>query len=213
MKELDLKNNLAKRVNEADLFSKRFGSFNKSDYEVLMFTVYLDCLEHEARDYEISEILGIPESKVRTLRVKSQLQYPRDIKWEEELISAINHGFYDPNQKTATISVENPSVRNYIRYKVEEKIGTVNISLNTKKVILPLEFILLLAAITEDDTENTLKLLHSKLLECGVNDINDGNFRNRYLKKVNNMSSVLTDISIIFVNGKPILDSLIKLIG
>lgn len=89
MNDSILKENLANRINEAKLFTKDFGSFSKADYEVLMFTVFLDCIEGEPKDYEISIQLGIPESKVRSLRLKSQLQYPRDIKWEENLVTAI----------------------------------------------------------------------------------------------------------------------------
>ena len=36
---------LQNRIQESELFSKRFGTFSKSDYEVLMFTIYLDSLD------------------------------------------------------------------------------------------------------------------------------------------------------------------------
>ena len=58
---------LTNRIEEAELFTKRFGSFSKADYEVLMFTIYLDSLCGEVRDYDISIDLGITESKVRNL--------------------------------------------------------------------------------------------------------------------------------------------------
>lgn len=44
MNQKKLKDNLYNRIVEAKLFTNQFGSFNKADYEVLMFTVYLDFL-------------------------------------------------------------------------------------------------------------------------------------------------------------------------
>ena len=58
MKKLNEK--LPALIERSGLFTNRFGSFNKSDYEVLMFTAYLDSLdENEINDYEISIDLGI----------------------------------------------------------------------------------------------------------------------------------------------------------
>ena len=37
-----LNDHLLTRIEQSELFTNRFGSFNKSDYEVLMFTAYLD---------------------------------------------------------------------------------------------------------------------------------------------------------------------------
>lgn len=49
-----LQENLLNRIEGAQFFTNRFAFFNKTDYEVLMFTVFLDCLEGEPRDYDIS---------------------------------------------------------------------------------------------------------------------------------------------------------------
>ena len=49
----NLASNSLKRMQEADLFTRRFGSFSKTDYEVLMFTIFLDSLPTPLRDYDI----------------------------------------------------------------------------------------------------------------------------------------------------------------
>ena len=90
---------IVERVQEAEVFTRKFGSFSKSDYEVLMFTVYLDSLKEPVRDYDISITLGITESKVRSLRVRSQLLYPRDFDWKEELAKSIENGYYNKETK------------------------------------------------------------------------------------------------------------------
>ena len=212
MDNTKLQANLLNRIEEAQLFTNRFASFNKADYEVLMFTVFLDCLEGDTRDYDISIALGIPESKVRTLRVKSQLQYPREIRWEEKLVTAIEHGSYDPITKMITISIEDPSVRNRIRYEVESKYGTVNLSLNNKQLILPVESFLILAACAEEDTGATIKKLNKELKKSKIGEIEKGNLKSRFLKDVDDVGSLVGNLGSIFTTGTAIISVVAKLI-
>jgi len=212
MDSMKLQENLLSRIEEAKLFTNRFGSFNKADYEVLMFTVFLDCLEDDVRDYDISIALGIPESKVRTLRVKSQLQYPREIKWEEKLVTAIEHGSYDPITKMITISIEDPSVRNRIRYEVESKYGIVNLSLNNKQMILPVESFLILAACAEEDTDATIKRLNTELKKSKIGEIEKGNLKSRFLKGVDDVAALVGNLRSIYTSGAVIVGVVSKLL-
>ena len=116
----NLASNSLKRMQEADLFTRRFGSFSKTDYEVLMFTIFLDSLPTPLRDYDISIALGITESKVRNLRIKSQLMYPRNLDWTKELAKSIEHGYYDRVTDQITVTFEDPSIQNLIKNKIEE---------------------------------------------------------------------------------------------
>ncbi len=205
-------NKLVALIQESELFTKRFGSFNKSDYEVLMFTVFLDSVEKDIRDYDISIALGIPESKVRLLRVKSQLQYPREIHWVEQLTTALEHGFYDDGM--ITITIENPSARNRIRYEVESKFGTVNLSLNSKQLVLPVESFLLLAACAEEDTKSVLKKLNKQIEsnEEIKGKIQKENVRVRLFRNVSNMGELLQSILTVYTYGRPIIEAIIQLI-
>lgn len=213
MNDSILKEKLAKRINEAKLFTKDFGSFSKADYEVLMFTVFLDCIEGEPKDYEISIQLGIPESKVRSLRLKSQLQYPRDIKWEENLVTAIEHGTYDRTTKMITVTIEDPSVRNMIRFEVESRFGTVNLSLNSKHLVLPVESFLILAACAEKDTDETLKKLNKELKKSKLGEIEKGKLKNRVLKTVSDIGSVLGSVTNVYTAGAAIIVAVSSLIS
>lgn len=119
-KLLNIENHIAMRISEAKLFSNKFGSFTKTDYETLMFTAYLDSLPDEPiYDYLISQQLGITESKVRNLRIKSQLVYPKEVCWKEVLASAIKTGSYNEMENTLTITIEDPSCHAKIRYEIE----------------------------------------------------------------------------------------------
>ena len=210
----NLSENLYKRVQEARLFTNRFASFNKSDYEILMFTVYLDCLKDEdVTDYDISIELGMPESKVRNLRVKSQLQYPREIKWVDKLTNAIQHGVYDSVQKQIIITIEDPSVRNRIRHEIESHYGTVNLSFNTKQLVLPVESFLLIAACAEENTEAIIKKLRTELNKSKINVIEKGNIKDRFMKTVEDLGGTLSNLKTLYTVGKPILTAVIALIS
>ena len=110
---------IAERFDEAELFTRRFGSFSKADYETLMFSIYLDMQTELVRDYDISIALGMTETKVRSLRIKSQLLYPRTISWCDELQKALAKGQYNPDKMTITVMIEDPSVQNLLKSKIE----------------------------------------------------------------------------------------------
>lgn len=203
---------LYERVIEAGLFTKQFGSFTKTDYEVLMFTVFLDSMEGDVWDYDISIALGITESKVRALRVKSQLLYPRELRWVEHLTEALEHGSQDDGM--ITITLEDPSVRNKIRNEVEKQYGTVNLSLNSKQLVLPVESFLLLAACAEQDANSVLKQLNEQFNNNKevVGKIQKEKFKARIFKNVKHIPNLLQSALNIYTLGRPIVEAVIKLI-
>lgn len=80
-----------------------FGQLQKSDFETLLFSIYLervlDSSEKEIfsySDYELSKYLGIPQSKVRTLKIKKELQYPRQgFDWKEAFLRISTNARYE----------------------------------------------------------------------------------------------------------------------
>lgn len=153
---------IAEKLAKANLFTNQFGRFTKSDYEILMFSIYLDALEKPARDYEVSVELGIPESKVRSLRIKAQLLYPKDLKWDAELIKALKKADYVSEKRTITIMLEDPSVQNMLKNKIEQAYGIVYRDLNAKLLTLPVESYIILALELENDKEKALKSLNER---------------------------------------------------
>ena len=209
---------LRSRVEQAQLFSRRFGSFAKSDYEVLMFTVYLDSLTVPARDYDISIELGITESKVRSLREKSQLLYPRELNWQEELAAALEKGHYDEDEKTVTVTLEDPSVRNKIRSDIEREFGVVNLSLNSRQLVIPLESLLYLAIIADGgDSDALIDKLNetwSTAKELSERITMDKNWKKkRFLKDCSNIQTVIGTASAVLTGGQTILRALTPLLG
>lgn len=208
----ELHKNLAKRIQEAELYSRKFGSFAKSDYEVLMFTAYLDSLKKPARDYDISIALGITESKVRNLRIKSQLLYPRVLDWVEELTKSVSHGYYDSITGQITVTFEDPSVQSLMKNKIEEGFGTVGQSLNVKQLVLPVESFLMLAAYAENDEKATLEKLNEVLKSetKKKSKIEKKNLKARFLEGVPDAVSFISTALSIYQVGKPIVEAVLQ---
>ena len=210
----ELQNNLANRIQEAELFSRKFGSFTKSDYEVLMFTAYLDSLMKPARDQDISISLGITESKVRNLRVKSQLLYPRELNWVEELTKSVSHGYYDRMTGQITVTFEDPSVRSLLKNRIEEDFGMVGQSLNAKQLILPIESFLLLAANAETDEKKIIEELNKALKSetKKQSEIEKKNLKARFLEGVPDTVSFISSVISTYQRGRPVVDALLRII-
>ena len=207
----NLESNAMMRLKEAEMFTKRFGTFSKSDYEVLMFTIFQDSLAHSVRDYDISIALGITESKVRNLRIKSQLLYPKKLEWTGELAKSIERGYYDKTRKQITITFENPSVQSFVKNLVEKQCGVVWQSLNAKQLILPIESFLLLAAFAEKDEEEVLnsirKALQKETKKTTV--IEKQKFKERFLQNIPDVASFIASLVSIYNAGQPIIQSLL----
>lgn len=213
LKNLDT--NSLKRMQEADLFTQRFGSFSKTDYEVLMFTIFLDSLPTPLRDYDISIALGITESKVRNLRVKSQLMYPKNLEWTDELIKSIEHGYYDRVTGQITVTFEDPSIQNLMKNKIEESFGTVGRTLNSKQLVLPIESFLLLAAFAEQNEDDILSELNKQLAKESTKTavIEKRQFKARFMKAVPDTVCFVSSLLSIYNVGRPIVEAVLTKIS
>ena len=80
-------------------------------------------------DYELSKQLGITQSKVRNLKVKKQLQYPRTYDWKEAFVRVCENATYENGK----IKVQIPDVNLYYEVKnaIEEAGGYIDISLTS----------------------------------------------------------------------------------
>ena len=183
---------IAQRLNDAGLFTNRFGTFAKADFEILMFSIYLDMLEKPARDYDISIELGLTESKVRLLRTKAQLLYPKPLLWSNELMRAIQNGSFDPNDYTLTLMIEDPSTQNFIKNQIEKQQGIVKLNFNPKHLTLPIESYILLAAELDEHKETAIERLNKKWLSHHENAeaIKKEDLLNKYWSKNKMMGSI-----------------------
>ena len=83
-------------------YEQNFGTATKAEIELQMFSIYMETMLEkykksdgvmdfkECSDYNIGKRLGIPQEKVKTLKVKKQARYPYDFEWTDSLKSILS---------------------------------------------------------------------------------------------------------------------------
>lgn len=206
---IDMGHIVTQRMTEAGVFTKRFSTFTKAEYDTLIFTIYLDMLresERIPRDYEISVELGITEARVRSLRNRSQLLYPNELLWKDELERAIKKGSYNPSNMTITIMIEDPSVQNYIKYRIEKTYGIVDREINPKHLTLPIEDYVLLLIEAEENVDEVIEKLNKKWRES--NRKNEAITKEKFLKRVWSKAGNVETLKILLKLGAKIVPTL-----
>ena len=80
-----------------------FATMSKSDFETLLFSLYLEqilnCSENNYdaySDYTLSKVLGVPQSRISTLKVRKELQYPYSkFNWKESFKRISQRAIYE----------------------------------------------------------------------------------------------------------------------
>lgn len=172
-------------------FEKNFGSMSKSDFETFLFSVYVEhCLDadEDIDDYTLSKQLGITQSRVRTLKERKELKYPREkFNWKESFANEIKNAKYDQNDHYVKVIIQDVNVMIEIRHLIEEKGWYDECSLNKKLLRIPLDCFTEICLKDEDTsqlfTEENKKLL-KKIASANpeLNSILD-NFSQETLKK------------------------------
>lgn len=151
----------------AELFyGRNFGSASKAEIELLMFSIYIDemikqnvdedgTLDYSnCSDYNIGKQLGIPQERVRSLKVKKQARYPISFDWKKSLQRIQNDIVYDDIKKKIIIPLRDPNLYNEIRNFIEDSGGYIEIQRGGNCIQMrPEYFFLLLYRGTESDTD------------------------------------------------------------
>ena len=163
----------------AMFYEANFGAANKSEIELQMFSIFMDTmidihttdgvLDYNAcSDYEIGKILGIPQEKVRTLKVKKQARYPRKFDWRDSLKAIQSSIVYDAEKKKVIIPIRDPNLYNEIRNFIEDNGGYIEIQRGYNCIQIRPEYLFILlyqASQTEREKEEVRKQFAKKLRE------------------------------------------------
>ena len=146
-------------------YDRNFGSVSKSDFDVLMFSIYIEQILKQSEidmetycDYELSKQLGITQSKIRNLKIKKKLKYPYDdFDWRESFARVSKTAYFEGGK--IHIYISDPNLFIELKHFVETQHGNVEITLNTSLFIISIDvFIALLLHIgNEDDKKIILK--------------------------------------------------------
>ena len=165
-------------------YNVNFGSFSKSQMDLLMFSIYLDRLIESGRpfdDYSISKQLGVTQATVRQLKIKKQLIYPREYKWYEAFIEYSKNAVFDNNDRIV-ISIPDPNVYLELQQAIEEMGGFVEVQLNSKLLKIPPGYFIEL-------------LLHIYQLEKNLDEKETKKLKKEFLKNLNENSQKGTEFN------------------
>ncbi len=136
-------------------YEHNFGQTSKSDFEVLMFKIYLDNCNKQNKDtcdFTVATALGITESRVRNLKLKKELQYPDNGQvWKKEFIEAIKYAVYDDKTGLVKMSIVEPNVKRNIEHRIDELHIFSEAQLNGKLLQMrPDHFVQLVKSLSEE---------------------------------------------------------------
>jgi len=151
----------------ANLFyTGNFGVASKAEIELLMFSIFMDeMIDHNSddqgvlnykncSDYKMAEMLGIPQEKIKGLKIKKQARYPRYFDWKKSFRSIQDSIVYDADKKKIVIPVTDPNLYLSIRNFIEENDGYIEIQRGTNVLQMrPDHFCILLYLGLEDEKE------------------------------------------------------------
>lgn len=152
-------------------FDRNFGTMSKTDFETLLFSIYIEhCLDNHLPfdDYALSKSLGITQSKVRNLKVKKELQYPKEgFAWKDAFVERIKYAHYDSVKHLVKVNIPDVNVMLELRHHLEKHSWYDEYQLNPKLFQCKTDiFILLCQSLDEDckleldeETKTALKKL------------------------------------------------------
>lgn len=157
-------------------FKGNFGSMSKADLEVLLFTIFLEhCRNTGLRsdDYTLSKLLGITQSRIRSFKQRSQLQYPSvDLSWQSCFVECIKNARYDETKGLVKVSVPEVNVLIELRQFMLEQGWYDEYQLNPKLFQCRLDIFVLLCGRLEgglesfsDETKKQIEKLKKELPE------------------------------------------------
>lgn len=140
------------RIAEIYYFNN-FGTFNKSEMDLLMFDIYLEqsiknnklndnLLNYNAvSDYKMARNLGITPQRIRNLKIKKQYVYPVKFDWKDSLANILNDekNIHIVDNKTIKINIPDPNLFLAIQEEIEAEGGYLDIQLNSRLLSVPID--------------------------------------------------------------------------
>ena len=162
-------------------YERNFGQASKSEIELTMFHYYLDNLidsnknvdgtidYNKCSDYRISQELGITQQKVKNLKIKAHLIYPKDFDWKLALLTISKNARYDNISHKVMLNIPDPNLFIEIQNYLEENGSYIEKQLNSKLLQIRAEYYIdLIVAIEDADSrKKIIKQLKKTFKENG----------------------------------------------
>lgn len=169
-------------------FNRNFGTISKADLDTLMFSIYIDHLIDNHLpydDYTMSISLGITEARIRTLKERKQLKFPREYVWQKAFAALIQNAKYDSDTKHVKLLIEDVNLMKEVRHFVRINGWYDEFQLNPSLFQCKLDCFLMLCSRLDGEMElseadrKKLDELKAKEDDRGaIEKILDGDFKN-----------------------------------
>lgn len=117
-------------------FHKNFGTVSKSDLETFMFSFYLEHLLNSNQaidDYILGKDLGLTLARIRSLKERKELKYPREgYHWEDAFLENAKNAKYDETHHLVKFTISDVNVLKDVRYYFEKNNQYDEVQLNPK---------------------------------------------------------------------------------
>jgi len=156
-----------------NFYERNFGSMQKSDIEVLMFSLFIERIlkkegleYNDFSDYKMSKALGITQQRINNLKVKKELKYPNeDFDWKKSFARISKNARFGKDDKIK-IYIPDPNVYIELKNVIESQGGYVEITLNPKLLQLPPEYYLwLIREICSEEEKKQLDIAIKKQMK------------------------------------------------
>ena len=210
-------------------YRANFGSFSKSEFDLLMFHFYYDKLVSETSDedgtinysdcsdYRIGRELGITPQRVRNLKIKSQLAYPLPCDWKKALAKLVQNARYDRVSRKVVLNIPDPILQLEIQEFIESNGSFFEKQINGKILQLRVEYYIdLIAALEPEETrKKIISSLKKVFCEHGKDDavLDEKNIGKSLINASVNILDVVTSVSGLLSSENSIGKALIELIS
>lgn len=208
-------------------YERNFGQSSKSEIELKMFHFYMENLmKNKAKDnvvdnsmisdYRISQVLGITQQRIRNLKIKEQLVYPREFDWKSAFSDSLKRATYDEQSKKIILNIKDPNLYIEIENYIEEKGLFIEKQLNRKLLQIRVEYFLELVISFED--EKSKKQIIKELKKEFKKHIKDNSiFDEKHIGKTLkdctiDVTSILANIHSLFASQNLVAQALILLL-
>lgn len=136
-----------------------FGSMQKSDIDVLMFSIFIEGILERSEsdintysDYTLAKQLGIPQSRISNLKVKKQLQYPYEgFDWKKSFGRVCNNAIFEGGK--IRINLRDRNLYYELKNQIDESGSYVETTLTSNLLVISVTDFYDLASKLMNETE------------------------------------------------------------
>ncbi len=153
-------------------YFQNFGTMQKSDLDVLLFSIYIERILEKSEedmnsysDYTLSKLLGITQNRISTLKEKKELKYPKEFDIKRAFERVLKNAVYENGKIRVYISDRTLFLE--LKNIVETNGGIVDLQLNSSILqMTSASFVMLLMGFSETEERKEIEAKLKNILKA-----------------------------------------------